>query len=323
MKQLSKYYFLPTMLFLMISYSSTGLIIIKKTNHLPTQEVIEKNIQTKSPVIKTITRYKTSPEDETGYILSKEIFNEKGLRTKFIAYDYYGSGEVDGITTYEYNDLDQLEKDNDSYTTNSYTYYPDGKKKTSTWSRPNGKGATEEIFYNEKGDPKESKYYTASGDYDFSRVYEYLYNAEGKSIVVMKWEKYTDGSADLLMFHESKEYDENGNVRAKSYHRSGGAVYSKEKYTYDIHGNLVKTMEFEDEELQSVDINKYNEDGELIEKTFFNRYTGDDFTLHTGEDILQYTNTFEYDQYGHLISMMYVHEDGDAWGEKSVYEYYD
>ncbi len=333
MNQLSKYFILPTMLFLMISYSSTGLFNIKKTNHFPKQEVIEKNTQAKSPIVKIITKYETSPEDETGYIQSKEIFNEKGLRTKYIAYDIWGSGEVYGITTYEYNELDQLEKDDDSFITNSYTYYPDGKEKTSAWSRSDGQGATEEKFYNEKGDLKETKYYTASGDYDFSRVFEYEYNAEDKPILEKKWDKYRDGFADYLHYHISKEYDENGNVRIKSSHKSDGSIYSKEEYFYDAFGKLLKTMENEDEEVQSIKINKYNDDGELIEMTLFRRKgtlnstykEGDTFNIEyvTTEVVLESTSTFEYDQYGHRISMKYVDVNGYASGIRTVYEYYE
>ena len=46
-----------------------------------------------------------------------------------------------------------------------------------------------------------------------------------------------------------------------------------------------------------------------------------EYRLGMEEESLQFTNTYKHDQYGNQVYMMYVHTDGEAWGERTVYEY--
>ncbi|MCD4772396.1 MAG: RHS repeat protein [Bacteroidales bacterium] len=268
-----------------------------------------------SPVIMKITKYKTDPLDTLGAILKAEIFNEKGLRIEFIGYDFYGSGKETDRTKYEYDENGNLitinEDPDEAGTTETKTYDKEGRVKTYTWSRPNGQGASEERFYNEKGDEIEIKYYDVNKKYDFSRVYEYIYDEKGNTISEKKWEKYSDGTADFLSYHVTMKFDENGNEIEKNYFREDGFVYTKKVLKYDAFGNMVEMIEYEKDEVAYRDVNLYNEYGELVKAM-----------VYSGMDLLNYTNTYKYDKYGHKIYMMYVHEDGDAWGERTVYEFY-
>ena len=270
-----------------------------------------------SPKIKSITRYKTSPEDAEGSILSTENYDENGLRTEYLGYDYYGSGEQTDKTTFEYDDKGQkiksVQESSGQVTTETYTYDEEGKESGQAWSRPDGKGASESNVYNAQGDVQETKYYDVDGKYDFSRVYEYTYDQAGNITEEKKWEKYTDGSADLLMYHQSKTYNAEGKVLSETDHRGDGAISGKDVIAYDAQGNMVEKIEYaSDESVDSREVSEYNEYGELIKDQAF-----------SGMDVLNYTNTYTYDEYGHQLSMMYKHEDGEAWGERTVYTYYE
>lgn len=278
--------------------------------------VVENKKRPDAPPLKSITRYKTSPEDSVGTLLTKEIYNDKGLKTEFISYDYYGSGEEDGRTTYEYNDKGLLVKmvsKGDQTTTNEYTYDDNGRKLTEKWSRPNGQGAGTEYIYNDKGDVVEMKYYDEKGKYDFSRTREYVYDSKDSIIEELGWEKYTDGSADLHQFHLTTKYNDKGQVVENGNVRENGIVYARTEHSYDAAGNHTLSVEYNERDVvETRDVYEYNEYGEAVKSMTYNG---------TDDESLQFTNTYKHDQYGNQVYMMYVHTDGEAWGERTVYEY--
>lgn len=263
-----------------------------------------------SPPLASIVRYKTHPGDLEGTLLSEERFDEAGRRVELITYDYYGSGEEDGRSSYTYDDQGNLIQMFDGETTEKMEYDEQNRVVKASWSREGGQGASEERFYDERGNESEVKYYTAEGEFDYSRVYEREYDGQGNILKETKWEKYTDGTADLQMYSIVQEFDNQGQLVVKDMLREDGSTYNQEKYFYDPAGNLIETWEYEGETLMGREVNSVNEYGEVIKDQTFN-----------GMETLQYTNTYEYDEYGHLINMMYRHTDGDAWGERTVYTF--
>jgi len=267
-----------------------------------------------SPVVKSITKYKIYPEDSVGYILQKELFNEKGWRITYIGYDYYGSGKETRRINFIHDENGNVIKDitdNGDYTTTEIHFYDkDGRLLKSGWSNEEREVIEEKYFYNEKGDEIEIKYFD-DGEYDFSRVFEHEYDKKGRIVSQKKWEKYTDGSNDLLSYHISMSYDKNGNVIEKFYYRSDGTPYRKDVNKYDKAGNLIEEYEYDGDELETLNVNTYNVYGETIKNISYN-----------GSKELNYTNTYRYDKYGYLVYLMYVHDNGDAWGSRRVYEFY-
>ncbi len=281
----------------------------------PVQEEVKQNQdRPEAPVALSISRYKTSPEDSEGTLLSKEVYNEDGLKIEYVGYDYYGSGEVDSKTAYEYDENGNLVKMTDlmgQKTVHTYTYDENGNKTEETWSRENGQGQKTEFVYNEQGDVTEMKYYTPDGTYDFSRTREYTYDDQGNITSEIGYEKYTDGSADLHQFHVTSKFNEDGKLVETGNVREDGYRYSYTVMSYDGAGNHTESIEYDgNDEVQSREVYEFNEYGEVVK----------DMT-YSGMDVLNYTNTYEHDQYGNQVSMMYVHEDGDAWGERTVFEY--
>ena len=272
---------------------------------------IENKTRPEAPAYKSITRYKTSPTDLEGTLLSKETFNEKGEKIEMISYDYYGSGNEDGRVSFKYDDKGNKVQSFDGKTTETWEYDAENRVLKAAWTRKNGQGASEERFYDEKGNETEVKYYTADGTYDFSRATNYSYNQAGQIIRETKWEKYTDGSGDLQMYDNATEYNADGKKSKSIRYRESGSVMDAEEFSYDGAGNLVESKSLTAEgEVEDRTVNEVNEYGETIKDQTF-----------TGMESLQYTNTYEYNQYGQMINMMYLHEDGDGWGERAVIEY--
>ena len=288
--------------------------LVDKKEYSPPQEVKRSD----SPKIKSVTSYKITPDDERGSILNKNNYNVQSLRAEFISYDYYGSGEEDSKTVYEYNSESNLIEMNDGNTITKYEYDNEGRKIKDSWSRQGAEGSSESISYDNKGNQKESKYFKLDGTYDFSRVYEREYDSTGNIKWEKKWEKYSDGSADLLQYHLSFEYDKANRQIKKLYMKEDAIPYSKEESKYDDAGNLIEQATFENGALNpnSKEVYEYNQFKEVIKTQVFNCNNDGDCNS------LQYTNTYTYDKYGHMIHMMYEHSDGDAWGERVEYEYY-
>ena len=268
------------------------------------------------PLLLSVTRYKTSPEDTVGSLLSKENYNENGLRAEYISYDYYGSNQEDGRTKFEYNEKGELIKDHDGTTTTTYKYDEKGKKIEDTWSRAGGQGEKKTYTFDEKGNELEEKHFKADGTYDFSRVTTYKYDEAGNILTEQKWEKYSDGTTDLMMFHITREFNDRGLPVKKSNLRDDGSVYNFSTYKYDGGGNLIEETEYDDgsKTPTSTTRNKYNPYGEIVFDEVLNCGPADC-------DSPQFTNEYRYNAFGKTVFMMYRHSDGDAWGERTVYEY--
>lgn len=286
-----------------------------------TQDIKSTNGPTGSAAIKQSVTYKIHPSDEKGTLLEKRFFNQDGQTTMFYAYDYYGSGEIEDSTSYFYNDQGQKMKEV-SYgneTTTTFSYNDQGNLLEKAWSRPNGQGETAKHTYNGSRDLTEIKYYDAKGKYDFSRTFELGYDRKGRVIEEKKWEKYSDGSADLLMYHMGYEYDSSDSLLVKERYRANGKADKRTEYTYDAQGRLSMEM----------DISLSNGVEKQREKTAYHlndagkTVKDESFSIHQGKETLSYTNSYKYNKYGHQTWMMYKHADGsDTWGERIAYQYY-
>ena len=263
-----------------------------------------------SPLLSMVTHYKIYPGDQEGTLLSQEKYNEEGRKFEMITYDFYGSGEEDGRSIYTYDNQGNLVEMFDGETTETMEYDDQNQLIKSTWSREGGQGATETHAYDEYGNETEVKYYTADGEYDYSRVIKREYDNQGHILKETKWEKYADGTPDIHMYAIAQEFDAKGQLVVKNMLRDDGTIYSQEKYYYDLAGNLIETREFEEEILMGREVNTVNEYGEAIKSQTFNDM-----------ETLQFTHTFEYDQYGNQTNMTYEHTDGDAWGERTEYTF--
>jgi YD repeat-containing protein len=278
--------------------------------------VTENKKRPEAPLMLEKTTYKIFPTDEEGSILNKEMFDDQGQKIKFESYDYYGSGDLESETTYEYDAAGKLAKMFDGTTTETYTYDAQGKELSRSWSRANGQGAKEENIYDDLGNLQETKYYDSAGKYDFSRIYSRKYDPKGQIIEESKLEKYTDGTEDLEMYRNTMEYDDNGRKIKEIRYRDDGMVMDSEVFVYDGAGNLLETQEISAEgHMQGKEVNEYNEYGEVVKDYMYN--------VSDVEESLQYTNVYRYDEYGNMIYMMYQHavDEGDAWGERVEIRY--
>lgn len=274
-----------------------------------------------SPPVKHVEVYEIYPDDEKGFLVEKRFYNENGQLTRFHAYDFYGSGEIEDSVSYSYNEKGQKIEQftSGSQTTTTYAYNEQGKLKEESWSRPNGQGAKSIYSYNSSGDVVEIKYYDADGKHDYSRVYELGYDRKGRMISEKKWEKYTDGSADLLQYHYEFEYNSDDSVLVRERLDAEGNVDRKVEYEYDKAGRLISEVETAlskgKEKQKEKTVYHLNELGQVIKD--------ESISIFDGKERLNYTNSYKYDEYGHCIWSMYKHaEENDARGERSVYTYY-
>lgn len=279
------------------------------------------NVAQDNPTVRQVVVYKIYPSDAEGTLLEKRLYNEKGQITHFYAYDYYGSGEIEDSTTYTYNEQGKKSKQlaHGSSTTTTYQYDDLGRLKEESWSRPNGQGSQSIFSYNGSGDLVEIKYFDANGTYDFSRTFEYGYDRKGRVISEKKWEKYSDGAADMMMYHFEYEYSKDDSLIVKARLNKEGKIDRKTEYKYDNAGRLTHEIEISfangKEEEREKTVYHLNELGQVTKD--------ESITIYDGKERLNYTNSYKYNKYGHQIWMMYEHSDGtDAWGERSVYSYY-
>lgn len=269
----------------------------------------------KSPQIKVLREFKITPEDSIGFLLVETFYNNKGLIEKTQNYSFNGTGEKDILRTWEYNDkglcVKAVTQDGSEVTTDVYAYDENGKKVSEAWSRPNGQGEKTEYIYKE-GRLAERKYYDEKGKYDYSRVNEYELDEKGRVKAEKQWEKYTDGTPDLLQYHITKTFYDNDSLKEKKSLREDGSVSDRTEYLYDGNGSKIEEKNYDDSSATDVSRLWYNEYGENILDTLWN---GDKVSY-------QYRNVYGYDNYGNYIYHMYTHQDGEAWGSRYEIEFY-
>ncbi|MCP3894992.1 MAG: hypothetical protein GY706_10240, partial [Bacteroides sp.] len=115
--------------------------------------------------------------------------------------------------TNTYNEQGQLATKTDGKAKTTFTYNADGKIATQTG---------EEHSYDEQGNLAETKYLTTAGKHDFSRTFERTYDDAGRKTMEKKWEKYTDGTEPLLVYHEEYKYDDQGRMEEEKSLKENG-----------------------------------------------------------------------------------------------------
>ena len=269
-----------------------------------------------APPLAKLTTYKSSPENIEGTILKEEFFDGRGNLVKFVAYDYYGSGEVDGTTTYEYDDAGHKTRQDDGLTVTTYTYDDQGRLATETWKRGD-KGSVEERRYDDRGNLVESRYLDLAGNHDFSRTYDYTYDAGGRIATAIKWERYTDGTADMQMYNIQYMYDAAGRQVEKRSVNANGSFHNLERSRYDGRGNLIETLEFDDDPaiLSDKNVSQFNPYGEMVESRNYSCAGAD----QCGD--AWSTTTYTYDEYGNSLGYMLRQAHDADFGERVTIEY--
>jgi len=280
------------------------------------QQLIENKERQASPVLEKIVTYNISPDDTTGFVSSKEFFDTVGNMIKFESYDYYGSGNIDSTTNYKYDNNGKKIQMDDGSTITTYEYNDQELLINETWKRGSS-GNIAKNTYDDHGNLVETKYFKLDGNYDFSRVYQQVYDLQGNTIEEWKWEKYSDGYPDREMYHIKKTYNDQSLLIEKINLNPSGDYTDKEQHRYDHAGNIIETIEYENDPAIPVQrtLNKYNEYGELIIAESFNC----DKTGALGQ---RWSVTeFRYNQYGQEIKNMLLQEHGENYGERKIYFY--
>jgi YD repeat-containing protein len=274
----------------------------------------ENKVRPDGPKLVKHTEYKTRPDDLKGTIVMMELYNGEGLRSEIVAYDFYGSGEEDGRTKNEYNAKGELVKSDNGTMVETYTYDGEGRRLTEGWRRDK-EGANTEYVYDDKGNETEARHLTPAGDLDFTRATIYVYNDAGHIVEESKFEKYTDGSADLEMYHHKLEVDDAGRITKKSSLRSDGKVTRHETMKYDRRGNEVEIATHGmSGSMNGKETTTYNEYGEFTQNQNWS-------CSDKGDCSANITTTFTYDEHGSELTSMTVQEHGEDMGSRHEYEY--
>ena len=270
-----------------------------------------------SPLVKVKKELRISGEGTAPFIIERTDYDKKGNIVSIKKFDFYGSGEQVGSTTNKYaadGNMISSNQNEDGQTTNySYKYNDKNQKVEEIWKRKNGQGEVTKFSYDANGNIVEQKYLTLQGQHDYSRIYEYEYDPEGNIISEKKWEKYTDGSADLLSYHFILEYN-NGKLAKKTRLTNRGNPDRTVVNSYDANG--LKIIESESSRRGTTKtVSKYNEYGEEIETKLYsiNKEGLERLDIHT---------TSIYDKYGNKLGYTNLKGSTDSYGTKFEYEFY-
>ena len=314
--------FLLTFVFLASCATSKTKLCVDKRNQgftMLKKKYSQSKPRPESPSLKEVKTFKISDTDKEGFLYDWEKYNEKGLVSEIISYDYYGGGEEDGKITKSYDQEGCLLKfhSTNSGNTDEYSWDNNGKSTGKKWYRGEY-GASEIPIYDKHGNISEIKYFNKDGTLNYSGVWERTYDKKGNVVTEKKWEKYTDRSADLLTYHYQQSYNSQGWLLKQERLNDSGEINRIEEYVYDESGNKIEERVFRNAEAKHPEektISTYNEFGEII--------TSENYScaVLTGECTAWSKNTWEYDKYGHVLVSLTVQDNGDNFGERRVYTY--
>lgn len=230
------------------------------------------------------------------YVIEETNYNDNGDITLVTKYDYYGSGREIGTTTNTYssqhNLIQSIVNDDGNLTYYAFEYNAQNQKTKESWKRDNGQGNSSQFAYNEHGDLVEEKIFTADGKEDFSRVYEYEYDANGNITVEKKWEKYLDGSENLLMYHLVQDYKEDLLITKIRYNENGKPNRGEE-YIYNDNNQVFQVIETSRLGIYKTEY-LYNDYGELTDEKISK-------VSEDGNEALSIHNVTTYDKYGNNL----------------------
>lgn len=270
-----------------------------------------------SPTIKIKRELMISAKEATPFILAETNYDKNGNVLSVKSFDFYGSGEQDGSIENEYsaegNLVSRTQISNGQSTFYNYKYNSKNQKIEESWKRKNGQGEITKYSYDKNGNELKLKYFTLDGKHDFSRVHEYEYDSNGNIISEKKWEKYTDGYADLLQYHITNKY-ENNQLVSKTNYTDKGKPRSKEEYKYDENGLEIAVIDTSSRGA-SKDVFVYNEYGEVIESKTVR-------IMKDGSEEVDVHSKSTYDRYGNSLGYIYLQGSLDSYGTKYEYEFY-
>ena len=270
-----------------------------------------------SPPIKVKREFMISAKGAEPFILTETNYDKKGNVLLVKSFDFYGSGEQDGSVKSEYSEegnlISKTQVSDGQSTFYNYKYNSKNQKIEESWKRENGQGEITKYSYDKKGNELELKYFKLDGKHDFSRVYEYEYDSKGNIISEKKWEKYTDGYADLLQYHINRVY-ENDQLKSITHLTDKGKPRSMEEYKYDENGLKVATIDSSSSG-SSKEVFVYNEYREVIENK-----TGR--IMKDGSKELDIHSKTTYDKYGNTTGYIYLKGSIDSYGTKFEYEFH-
>lgn len=158
--------------------------------------------------------------------------------------------------------------------------------------------------FNEEGNEVESIFYNSDGSLSTKDIFKY--DEEGNLLELITYK--SDGSFDIK---STMKYDEEGNE--VEYIRSDDSgILFKHSYKYDEKGNQVERFSdfsFIDGEGVYTSTMKYDEEGNLLEDTFFQL-----------DGSSEGTTTYEYDEEGNLLEKITCNSDGSI-ERKITYDY--
>ena len=209
-----------------------------------------------APAVKSISIYEINSEDTIGTIMSLEIFNQKGLKTKHIEYDYNGVEKAK--ENFEYDEDGKVIKISAEGKTSTFSYNEKGLIGTI-----DSEELIIEFLYNEKNHIAEMKY-KQKDEYVGYQRFEYKYDDKDSVIETKKFDKFIDEPGETLQYHKSMKYDDAGNL-IEEIHYFKGEPESSEVNKYDEYGSLIKKQIYEwPDRLQSMNKYKYDDYGNLI-----------------------------------------------------------
>jgi YD repeat-containing protein len=264
-----------------------------------------------APMVKAIQEYKFFfPDDTVGFLLRKETFNDKGLKTEAIEFDYNTGKRQTDRTTYEYDGKGSLVKLSNNSGKSTFTYNNKGLKATETLVKSNGRTFKTEYFYDDKDQLVEMKWYE-NGKFTHGKAWEHRYDAKD-SIIAIGWRKAE------FQPHTTLKYDDEGRLIEKHLFNDDGREHKSYAYRYDEAGNLTEQTEFDEGRLFKKEISEYNEYGRCTKS----QTVGSDGKM-------EHETTYRYDKYGNRIYELYVEaraldDDGNirgADGRRMVYQY--
>ncbi len=306
----SKLLFSITLVFLLLVCKDSKS---QDTTNATEDQVVTLKKRPTSPPIKVMRELMVPDRDAFPYIVSETYYDENGKIISIKEFDYYGSGREVGTTTNtispQGNIVSSIENDDGNITYYSYEYNAKNQKTKESWKRDNGQGSTSQFTYNEHGDLIEEKVFTADMKEDFSRAIEYEYDLNGNILVEKKWEKYLDGTVDLLQYHFTQEFEDN-KVKIKMRYNEAGNPTRSEEFIYNELGLKLAVVEGSSLGIHKTEYS-YNEYGELTDEKISS--VEDD-----GTEEVAIHNVTRYDTYGNNLGSV----DGiGEKGTKTLFEY--
>jgi len=269
-----------------------------------------------SPPIAKMLKYKTNPDNPTGFLSMAETYDDKGNCTLRVNYDYYGSGKEDSRSVISYDDKGRPVKEVSGDTVHTWEYDKQGRVKRETWKRSSDKaGGSEENHYDEHGNVAETKYYDKAGKYDFSRITTRKYES-GHVVEEKRVEKEALHKTSLVQYWVKWKRDAAGKPLERFSLDENGSVLDRKVFRHDERGNLLEVLLYDEGSKfpTEKEVSVVDEHGAVVKD--------ESYSCKSAASCERWSlTTYEYDEYGHMVKSVLDQAHGEDWGERVVYEY--